>query len=110
MGRTKTMGNGRDRRGSDERYNNEDRGIRPGHDARPFQDSDRQSNRAKQQPQREVGDESDAPPSRMQGDGMHIDCELLPGREDGDTETTGQQKSGKKQKQKAGSKVVVRWG
>jgi len=104
-------GNGRDRRGSDERYSNEERGFMPGPDARPFQDSDRQSSRAKQQPQREVGDERDAlPPSRMQSDGVHIDCELLPGREDGDTESAGQQKSGKKQKQKAGNKVVVRWG
>lgn len=104
-------GSGRDRRGNDERYSNEDRGVVPGPDARPFQDSDRQSSRAKQQSQREAGDPRDAPPpSRMQGDGVHIDCELLPGREGGDTETTGQQKSGKKQKQKAGNKVVVRWG
>merc|ERR1719362_1434853 len=104
-------GNGRDRRGSDERYSKEDQDIMPGPDARPFQESDRHSSRAKQQPQREVGNERDAPPpSRMQGDGVQLDCELLPGRENGEAETTSQQKSGKKQKQKAGNKVVMRWG
>jgi len=89
----------------------------PGPDARPFQDSDRRYPISRSQASGGVsstGDEGPPqerapPPTKMEADGVHDECELMPSKDDADAD--GQKRGAKKTgKQKGGNKVVMRWG
>jgi len=101
---------GKGGRGFDDRRR-DDRG--PGPDARPFEDSDRRYTRSQASGGSggngdETPQERAPPPSKMEADGVHDECELMPQKNEGDEDEGGQKRGGKK-KQK-GNKVVMRWG
>mmetsp|Transcript_54597 Transcript_54597/g.169075 ORF Transcript_54597/g.169075 Transcript_54597/m.169075 type:complete len:486 (-) Transcript_54597:51-1508(-) len=101
-------GNGRERdrgKGGGGRERDE-RG--PGPDARPFEESDRRGG-ASRRMEDEERSPTGPPPSKMEADGVHNECELMPEKGDGDDDG-GNKKAGKKSKQKGGNKVVMRWG
>jgi len=97
----------------DDDRRSDDRG--PGPDARPFEDSDRRYTRSQASggsggagAREESPQDRAPPPPKMEADGVHDECELMPQKgEEGDED--GQKRGGKKSKQK-GNKVVMRWG
>jgi len=106
-------GGGKDRRGFDDRRP----AGGPGPDARPFEDSDRRYPVTRSQASGGVSSTADQspkdsapPPAKMEADGVHDECELMPQKREGDDEG-GQARGGKKNTQKkGGNKVVMRWG